>query len=1527
MQQLERDISTERERLKKPPQLPSTDADTTPPTYENISDSEPTASESLPTTSGDKIADLAPKFTQTPATYTTIIRPEYEMISDAESMKSSTSSQASLRPLTIVTEPMSDSDEVQQPPSSVSRQASLKPPSIVTEPISDSEDQSTSVSRPSSLKPPAHTIITEPISDSEEPQQSSTSIHRQISSLRPPAIIVEPISDTEELQPTSSVSGHPSPISMENRIDLVRLEHDYCSFESNPPHCENTPAEASTTSGHVPPLVKPQDSSPSVSDVEMTSSYTATVSDEDITSTHTTTSSQALEDSECIVEKVVAEVPQVLIYDMAQESASDVTPSALQTVSLMPKKTFKKRKEPPPKRDKPVGRNRRSRKRRASAQTKATPPKRRRPKNIQFERQASLPASMEIQSPLESALSRAINTALCPALSVIVSPDSYSSLTQSFCMPEVTHNYSAHSNSANTPSTSQSTLHSLQNGFSSENRVPEILTDLVTSLNTETMTSSARSTNTQQQDSLNSSSNSRVTGILTNLVTSLNTETMMNAGIASPPLTPSEGQGVSSDGRVSGIVNNLVTYLTSETIYNAGSTVTTPTSVSGTIFANSASNRNAVSAIQRRQQEGMDVEISIQQHSMEVEICASPLTLPTDSDNMTTMTSSCEASEEYESEEDIGRRERIDADSLFHPGSNALFTLGEDEPPLFILPRLSCAGDFPLEIDPAAVSSVALDIARQGIIHAPPNNDLSSEVTESELTTGELSELSELSDGGIVAGERVQSMASIAESQSVVVGEGNEDQRDTTPSLEELNSATVNEPTPTPTTQQTSSIRQGSSTQQTSSSGKTLSKEGSEKTKGKHLQKESKGKRSSSVPPRSQAKSAANVQRSSKTSSITGTPATAATKATGSKVMKGEGVSVGGAQQSKEKGSSKLQLQLQVHMARLEELKGHLASKSTPQTTVTTTNATSTLNTNTTTSSSSNCQPTTATSKSTAAKSATSSKATTVGTKSITAKPTEKPATSSNSQQATTSKKSATGKSVASKSASSTTKKPTATKKQAASSSSQPTTTSKSTTSKSPAPKPAGKQGVASTSKESKTTDSQQITCARTMGYVRKTTTSRGKGKGSAKSSTSTAKVATTTSSAATKGNRLTVEAAMSEIGKIVKARKAKSSTTASSGDLQTMSDKLDRLWQSNQQSLLDTEPRPLPVVPSSSSFVPSHRLAMALPRSAISEKLIAGVEKLDKPKKQTTSSLYHSGGAPLTHKRTTYHPYSSPLLVFQSYRLNPLYRTNEKLPLRSLSHSNKIDPNRIMCRFELGGICNDPSCAGQHFKDISLNKEELIQDLVCYAPQLAGCSVSERDSESLAEQPAVAETKDEIASYASQMVERYSSKVSDEDLFKLTVHDINKERAKLRTDPRAKASYISFDDREWLTNKEDDLSSLPIKHPLSLLASESVGELAQREEGRVVAMEEGESEMEWSSISRELMPLGRQEELPRYACICTKVDIYMYIVFLYASGTKLPGYYNVTMKFLSNTCVCIDNTFYVAYLLQFTEVSIFLIS
>ncbi|KAF9969505.1 Zinc finger C3H1 domain-containing protein [Actinomortierella ambigua] len=77
---------------------------------------------------------------------------------------------------------------------------------------------------------------------------------------------------------------------------------------------------------------------------------------------------------------------------------------------------------------------------------------------------------------------------------------------------------------------------------------------------------------------------------------------------------------------------------------------------------------------------------------------------------------------------------------------------------------------------------------------------------------------------------------------------------------------------------------------------------------------------------------------------------------------------------------------------------------------------------------------------------------------------------------------------------------------------------------------------------------------------------------------------------------------------------------------------------------------------------------------------------------------------------------YESPLKMFRSYRFSTNFAATTKGGLRSLTYSNKIDPNKKMCLFELsGGACNDDKCESLHLRDCGLTDDELVVDLAKY--------------------------------------------------------------------------------------------------------------------------------------------------------------------------------------------------------------------
>ena len=85
---------------------------------------------------------------------------------------------------------------------------------------------------------------------------------------------------------------------------------------------------------------------------------------------------------------------------------------------------------------------------------------------------------------------------------------------------------------------------------------------------------------------------------------------------------------------------------------------------------------------------------------------------------------------------------------------------------------------------------------------------------------------------------------------------------------------------------------------------------------------------------------------------------------------------------------------------------------------------------------------------------------------------------------------------------------------------------------------------------------------------------------------------------------------------------------------------------------------------------------------------------------------------------------YVSPLLKFHSYRLSPLYRTLFKQQLSSPTYSNTIKHNVIMCHHESQGKCSNKSCKAQHWSDVTMKHDDIINDFTRYLPPEKACSV-----------------------------------------------------------------------------------------------------------------------------------------------------------------------------------------------------------
>ncbi|KAI9676039.1 MAG: hypothetical protein M1817_000782 [Caeruleum heppii] len=77
------------------------------------------------------------------------------------------------------------------------------------------------------------------------------------------------------------------------------------------------------------------------------------------------------------------------------------------------------------------------------------------------------------------------------------------------------------------------------------------------------------------------------------------------------------------------------------------------------------------------------------------------------------------------------------------------------------------------------------------------------------------------------------------------------------------------------------------------------------------------------------------------------------------------------------------------------------------------------------------------------------------------------------------------------------------------------------------------------------------------------------------------------------------------------------------------------------------------------------------------------------------------------------YTPYESPLKRFRSYRYHPLFLQEVTGGFRSLTFSHRINQDRPVCHYETsGGICNDHSCEGQHFRDMVISDDMILVQL-----------------------------------------------------------------------------------------------------------------------------------------------------------------------------------------------------------------------
>jgi hypothetical protein len=100
-------------------------------------------------------------------------------------------------------------------------------------------------------------------------------------------------------------------------------------------------------------------------------------------------------------------------------------------------------------------------------------------------------------------------------------------------------------------------------------------------------------------------------------------------------------------------------------------------------------------------------------------------------------------------------------------------------------------------------------------------------------------------------------------------------------------------------------------------------------------------------------------------------------------------------------------------------------------------------------------------------------------------------------------------------------------------------------------------------------------------------------------------------------------------------------------------------------------------------------------------------------PQVQRTAQFTENRHKEHSNHNQFYTPYESPLRHFHVYRFHPDFKQQVPGGFRSMTYSHKIDPKIELCRYELAeGVCNDPTCELQHFRDMGLPDDAVLTAL-----------------------------------------------------------------------------------------------------------------------------------------------------------------------------------------------------------------------
>jgi hypothetical protein len=127
---------------------------------------------------------------------------------------------------------------------------------------------------------------------------------------------------------------------------------------------------------------------------------------------------------------------------------------------------------------------------------------------------------------------------------------------------------------------------------------------------------------------------------------------------------------------------------------------------------------------------------------------------------------------------------------------------------------------------------------------------------------------------------------------------------------------------------------------------------------------------------------------------------------------------------------------------------------------------------------------------------------------------------------------------------------------------------------------------------------------------------------------------------------------------------------------------------------------------PESLALLPDQISSAAQPRKAVQEietdvsgEVHVVSSRISRASKLTQSQVHDR---PTSQSESRLIPYESPLRYFHAYRFHPEYKNAVAGGLRSLTYSNRIDPEKELCPFELTGEQCPANCEYQHFGSIS---------------------------------------------------------------------------------------------------------------------------------------------------------------------------------------------------------------------------------